>query len=137
MKKSVILIILGIYLLSIFVVGYFGMKVAVYDQKIYVDDIEIYDVQVDGKSLEIKEMDGKIYVTVPYTENLVVWILVKISPDDATDRKYKFIVEDNSSATVDNVGRLYFKKPSAITVTVKAADRNKISKSIIIFATEN
>ncbi len=137
MKKSVILIIVGIYLLSIFVVGYFGMKVAVYDEKIYVEDIEIYDVQVDGKSVEIKEHDGKMYATVPYTENLVVWIFVRTSPDNATDRSYKFFTEDNSSAHIDSVGRLYFTRPTAITVTVKAGDRNKISKSIIIFAKED
>lgn len=135
MKKSVILIILGIYLLSIFVVGYFGMKVAVYDQKIYVESIEIYDVQVNGSSIAIKESEsGMLYVTVPYSEDLVVWIFVKSYPDNATNKQCKFIIEDNLPyAEIDSVGRLYISQPTAVTVTVRATDQNKISQSIVIF----
>ncbi len=41
MKKSTIIIILIVYLASIVVIGFFGMKVKVYDKVLYVKTIEI------------------------------------------------------------------------------------------------
>ena len=137
MKKSVIISIIAVYLLSIFVVGYFGMNIAVYDVNVYVTDIEILKVTVDGEECEIKtNSDGEMYMSVDYTEDLVVFIHVKVNPDDATVNNVRFSIEENNTiATIDEEkGYLTFHKPGPVTVTIRATDQNKVVTSIIIRA---
>ena len=137
MKKSVIISIIAVYLLSIFVVGYFGMNIAVYDVNVYVTDIEILKVTVDGEDCEIKtNNEGNKSVSVNYTEGLVVFIHVKVNPDDATVNNVIFSIEENNPiATIDEEkGYLTFHKPGPVTVTIRATDQNKIVTSIIIRA---
>ena len=136
MKKSVIIAIIAVYLLSIFVVGYFGMNIAVYDVNIYVTDIEILKVTGDGEECEIKTNDAGKSVSVNYTEGLVVFIHAKANPTDATVKDVIFSIEENNAiATIDEEkGYLTFHKPGPVTVTIRATDQNKVVASIIIRA---
>ncbi len=54
MKKSTVVLILIVYLASIVVVGFFGMKVKVYDEISYVKSIE---VTVQAESAEMYEFE--------------------------------------------------------------------------------
>ena len=50
MKKSVIILIGIIYIASIFVVGFFGMKIKSFDTIIYITDIECTNENVTTKA---------------------------------------------------------------------------------------
>ena len=56
MRKSVIIMIGIIYIASIFVVGFFGMKVKVFETTVYITDIECTNENIKVKPDESKEI---------------------------------------------------------------------------------
>lgn len=109
MKKSTILIIFVVFLVSIFVVGVFGMKSVPYSEITYVEKIVPTQVTLDnGSVVEIQENSKGYYVYVPYKEKRVVMIDYEIVPNDATNRKLDVKIEnvnkDSDAEILDNGG---------------------------------
>lgn len=138
MKKSVILIILAVYLLSIVAVGFFGMKVTVYDETIYVTNIEIYGVTVDGDDMVLKDDSGTgvdQYCVIAYEEGLVAFINYRATPDNASNRDVTLFTDKESTcATVNRNGTVEFTAQGAVTVFIKATDGSGKINSVTIFA---
>ncbi len=128
MKKSVIFIISVIYLLSIFIVTLFGMKIKVDQFEIYMSDLQItnYD-KIDKK--------GNKVTTVYMDENVgVATFLVEYEykPENASyPDKIKFLLRNNikivdgqevNIATITDYGMVAFTRVGTVTVKVYAAD---------------
>ena len=113
MKKSVIILIGVVYILSIFVVSFLGLKIDAFEQVVYVERIEIIN-EVDGdackvsseKRICVKEDhdDGEKYFVVkydPFAEATVVTIDWRVYPDNATISDVSLIYdEDDPNFTI-------------------------------------
>ena len=133
MKKSVIITIGIIYIFAIVVVGFLGIKMRVYHEEIYVEEIKCissgykyYDPSTEIGAAAIKEgFEG--YITVNYQEGLKVELKCQVLPDNASNRElvyvgeknatnYKVVPNDDGTATVE------FLKSGVAVIIVRSAD---------------
>lgn len=128
MKKSVIFTISVIYLLSIFIVTLFGMKIKIDQFAIYMTDLQItsYDrISIKGvktKNLDWDELKG-------YSEFQIEY---EYKPDNATyPDKIKFALTDHIKvrdgaevqiATITSFGKVVFTSIGTVRVKVYATD---------------
>lgn len=130
MRKSVIVIIGVIYVLAIFAVSFFGLKTQVYNEKIYISDIEILNEDVK------QTKSGENYIVIDYDEDSPYFIIQrKIHPDDATSKVVEYIYDTtNPYATVDNTGVVTFLSAGAVTVYITAKDGSGVITTLKIIA---
>ena len=145
MKKSVILILIAVYVLSIGIVGTIGLNVRVFAPNVKPTSITITQIayldKVEDFKMGTKE-DGsqyKYFTQITTNESVLVFDLrYVIGPDDATDKTviYSFDPE-NPNIKVEN-GKLVFTKPQsgrpivAATVTLSPKENATISDSVYI-----
>lgn len=142
MKKSLVLTLVVVYVLSICVVGYFGLKVQVYRPTTYPESIEIIEVKDErtGKIVDIKndKVTGEKYVRLEnYTDNCSFIILFRISPDNTTDRKVNVTpskgrvcnVYQNSNQLISEV-QVVFKENDLVTINIVATSKESVGDSI-------
>ena len=130
MKKSVIILIAIIYIASIAVVSFFGLKYKVFEEEIFVEEIRILN-----EGLKENEEWGK-YVVIRKNEN-GEWryqIQCRVLPDDATNKKVKFAYDHQSKATVTDDGIVTFSEPDMVTVEIVPLDGSDVSAKITIIA---
>lgn len=131
MKKSVVILIGIIYVASIALVSFFGLKFKVFDQIIPVERIEILN-----EGLKENDMWGK-YAIVNPDENgdrryQIKW---RVYPDDASDNSVDFSYDlQNTVATIDEMGVVTFSKPGMIKITLIPKDGSDTSAVITIIA---
>ena len=125
MKKSVIILIGIIYLASIALVSFFGLKFKVFEEIIPVERVEILDDTLKPgnenfdfyKVIEL-DSDGKGRYQIKY----------RVYPDNATNQEVDFILtpmnsgDDSVPATIDENGVVIFDKQGAVIVSVVARD---------------
>lgn len=89
MKKSVVLVILAVYIVSVCIVGFFGIKIKQYYETVNVESIRITSVTDEqGNILEIgKTADEVSSVTIEAKKNTTVTFKVyyEVNPANATD----------------------------------------------------
>lgn len=96
MKKSVILTISIIYILAIVVVGFLGIALKVYNEKVYIE--KIVCITEGYQSIENDEYcDGEIKVE----KNQEIVIKCQVEPDNADSKKLRFDYDH------DEVGKLF------------------------------
>ena len=131
MKKSTIILILLIYIASIAAVGFFGLKVVSYYEVVIPEQVEITNEDLT----EITDASGKYkYIVLDYEEDLVYWLSWRVYPENAKQDVVFVYDEANTTATVDDVGRVYFNKKGTITITIKTAEFNTIYNKVKIIA---
>ena len=92
MKKSVILTIAVIYILAIVVVGFMGIRMQVYEEKVYVDEIvmltEGYKPYTKDTALGESKLNEGIdgYITKSFKEGLKVELKCQVKPDNADNK---------------------------------------------------
>lgn len=131
MKKSVVILIAIIYIASIALVSFFGLKYKVFEEEIPVERIEILN-----EGLKENTMWGK-YIVISPDENgeWVYQILYRVYPDNATNNKVEFSYDEQIKvATVDEFGVVRFTGPGVIKVQLIPADGSDVSASITIIA---
>ena len=130
MKKSVIVLIGVIYVLAVFAVSFFGLKTQVYNEKIYISEIEIINEDVKITS------SGENYVMFEYDESNPYFIIQrKIYPENATSKVVEYAYDEtNAFASVDNTGLVTFTSRGAITVYVTAKDGSGVITTLKIIA---
>lgn len=135
MKKSVVLVIVLIYIVSIVLVGFIGLKMKVYEENIYVERIVCKNDEfvLDENS----NISGKIFKT--YTEGLRVNIICEVIPENATNQKldyqceqsgdYNIIKESDGSITIE------FIKATTVDITFVTTDgsNKKLKVKVIAF----
>ena len=139
MKKSVMFLIGIIYLLSIFVVTFFGMKIAIDQFKVYMTEIEITNENM-------KVIDGEKYLIIKFDTvqgYTSLFIDYKTAPNDASNpEKISFRISGNEYvdnegvktiyATVTENGEVTFTRPGQVTITVSTEDGSRLSDSVNI-----
>ena len=101
-----------------------------FDEGIFVTEIEILN-----EDLKDHETWGK-YVVIRKNENgeWLYQIECRVYPDDATNKKVKFIYDQQSKATVTDDGIVTFSEPDMVTVEIVPLDGSDVSAKITIIA---
>lgn len=143
MKKSLVLALVVVYVLSICVVGYFGHNVRVYNPEVYPESIVITEViDIDNNSVSIKYFDdGSKYILIPkYSEGYTVKIRFQIHPDETTKKNVYFSytedvceVTEMTNEVISEIIVTFKKKPKSEKITIIATDRSNIQESLSIY----
>lgn len=134
MKKSLVLALVVVYVLSICVVGYFGLNVRIYRPTVYPESIEIIDV-IDDKTdsrveIKIDKADGSKYIRLTgYEEGYSLTIRYRFAPDETTKRDVYFTESVDgvcdvyqTSKQLISEAQIIFKQNRLVTVKVCSAD---------------
>ncbi len=86
MKKSTVLLLTLVFLASILIVGFFGMKSISYKETIYINSITPTDVTLstDEQKNINRDENGKYYVRVTYEPGMIVTVGYSVAPGNNT-----------------------------------------------------
>ena len=131
MKKSVVVLIGLIYVASIALVSFFGLKFKVFEEVIPVESIELLN-----EGLKHNDIWGEYVVIHPDEKGewryQIKW---RVHPDEATDNSVSFSYDhQNTCATIDEFGVVTFTEPGMISVTLIPMDGSDTSVTITIIA---
>ncbi len=157
MKKTIVIVILVVYIASIAVVNFFGLETKVFDGVTYVSEIQCNSVTVQNENsvtIEPERFGGKswfVFDFIPpeegtsYTddpESIInnpnaVQINYEVLPHlaDETGVKFEYDQESNAGAVVfHELSRTFvFLKPNrAVTITIRAIDGKNASTQIVL-----
>lgn len=162
MKKTIVIVILVVYIASIAVVNFFGLKIKEFDGVEYVQEIKCNSITVlsedpktygpygeaaEGGNTEfrfqfIEAPEGEKYTKDP--ESLaknpnVVSINYDVIPHLADDSKVEFIFEEESYVHFDEATKtfVFLKVNRSVTVTIRATDGSNVSTTIEIKSRRN
>lgn len=129
MKKSTILIILVVFVASVFVVGFLGIENVPYKEIVYVNQITptrvYFGRNTEEAEIKYDSQEDYFYVNFPYEEGLTVIIDYEINPNDATNRKVNVEIQNlnaDSDATIESSGAITLRNRGPICVVYRAAD---------------
>ena len=133
MKKSVVILILVIYLASVALVSFFGLQYKTFDEIIYTEKIEF--LNDDIKTMD----DGSLYAVVKQDESTGLWVYqikYRVYPDNATNSEVEYIYDKQKpGVTVDTTtGVVTFEERGALKVTIKPKDGTDISATVTLRA---
>ena len=134
MKKSVVILIALIYVASIALVGFLGLKAKTYNDIFYVESIEILnDYSVDRQT-------GNKYMSFnPKSDtDRSIKIDCRVLPDNSSDKKIIYaLANDCTTATIDENGILTFNenisKVISVTVYLYSNQNTTISDKIVVY----
>ena len=156
MKKTIVVIILAIFIASIALVNFFGLNIRIFDGQIYVSSIqcdtitfvgdnnkEIYPAYYGGKNLDIPVFEFDFIPDDPYTlENIdknpnVIMLNYEVLDHLADVKDVDFEYDDSQGVAIfyeDHPTQpfVFLKPDSAITITIKAIDGSNVSLQIRI-----
>jgi len=136
MKKSVLVLILLIYVASIVVIGFFGVQIGTFNVTLYVQDIELLNEEV---VLDTNGIDKYIVIQFQPYENEqdnpnYVQLMYKVYPEDATYRGVTFDHADNSKATVNGIGTVIFTGRTTLTIYITSTDGTNVREKVKVVA---
>lgn len=154
MKKSVLIIIGIIYVASIVVINFFGMKVFVYNKNIDVEQIVCLNKSDPEKGITVSTyrlIDGKetMLITInfdsPANKNLMTGTMLQLDlrvlPDNATKKQLSFTSSDSENVEFfkDENGQqtgliLFYNRASIFDVLVRSTDNSNITLQLKIKA---
>ena len=132
MKKSVIILLLVIYISAIVFVNFFGMEFLSYDQVVYVERVECINSDM------VPHSSGEyIWTKITYTEGVTYTIEHKVYPENATNNNVTYIYdEDNGIMTIDQYGIVRFSKPKKritdFTIKIRSLDGKDRETTIML-----
>lgn len=133
MKKSVIILIFLIYVASITVVGFLGLKASTYNEVIYVESLEILsDYSVD------RDTGNKYIIFRANGTAKSFQFECKITPDNASDKNIIYALDNNTKvASIDENGLLTFNvngsNPVSVKVYIYSHQNPTISDEIVVY----
>ena len=119
MKKSVAIAIAAVFFASIVIVGFFGMRIVFYNEKIYITEIRLTNPELKTRS------DGSQYMLFDYADGLTIPFTFEVLPNDATDRNAVevSIVSQSDEGVAEFIsGNLIVYKPGSFTVRAVSTD---------------
>lgn len=159
MKKTIVIIILAVYIASIAIVNFFGLQIRIFDGVTYVSNIQCDTVIFHGdnsKVLTPQQYTGKdkntpqfVFDFIPapegteYTNDIdsltnnpnVIQINYEVMPHlaDAANVRFEYDEEAGIAVYHELSGSFIFMKPNrSLTVTIRATDGSNVSTNIII-----
>ncbi|MBQ8761841.1 MAG: Ig-like domain-containing protein [Clostridia bacterium] len=127
MRKSVILVILIIYILSIVIVGFLGIKLKVYDENFYVEKITCTNTE----ARPVRGKDDECLIIISYRENLQYQLQFDVQPANATNKNLSYTSLNTNIATVNELGVVSFTSPGDVEVLVSTTDGSRLKYSVI------
>lgn len=144
MKKSTVLIVLVTFVLSVVLVGIFGMKVLSYNTRIYVKEIVPVGVTTSSNVAGVKcnnrrdekgdPIEGKYIVIVPYSDGLIVRIDYELTPADATDKDVSITPLGGADVVEVDGLSIRVKRIGSTTLLYRAKDGSNCSIEITLQA---
>lgn len=155
MKKSVMIIIGIIYVASIVVINFFGMKVFVYNKTIDVEQIVCLNKKDEEKGIVVSTFESyngetgtaiTIKFDKPANKNLMTGTMLQLDlrvlPDNATKKELSFTStasEDEVEFITDESGKqtgliLFYEPTSIFEVFVKSTDNSNVTLRLKIWA---
>lgn len=143
MKKSVVLIIGLIYIVSVVIVGFIGLQMRVYNPTIYVTDIVCTVTNFTPTELGedyMKKNGWDYYYVLPVTgDDITIEVRCRVIPEDATESLVDFFIDakDKDYVTLtysNNIASITFKEDSAYRIKVKSTDGTNVEK-VMMFRT--
>ncbi len=149
MKKSVVLTLIAVYILSICVVGYFGLKVKIFRPNVYAEQVVIKSIKNAetgedySKSIRINNKNEKsIRISKPDEKEMILVFVIDVYPDNTTNKELNLsfgtpdmceIVQGSPTggATAQEI-IIKFKGSSTVTFTAKDRGDGKISDTITV-----
>ncbi len=131
MKKSVIILIALIYIVSVALVSFFGLKAKVFNPIVYTESVELLNTDLKTND------EGERYVVVRPDENgeRKYQILYRVHPDNATEDGVIFSYDkDIDYVTIDEDGVVTFSQKGVVVVEIIAKDGSGAKATITIFA---
>ena len=130
MKKSVVIIIVLIYLASIALVSFFGLQFKVFEEVIPVEKVEI-----TNEGQKYSDQFGDYIVIKPDANGEYRFqIQYRVYPDEASNSEVDFAYEQVDYASVDAHGLVTFTAKGALKVRVIAKDGSNAEDTILILA---
>ena len=130
MKKSVIIIIALVFVISVALVNFLGVNHKIFDEVISVSEISFSDERIG-----IDEKTGEKYLVLSPDEsgNRIYQIQYVIGPENATDKNVLFAYDSqNGLASIDENGVVTFTRSGTIFVTITPADGSDCSDTLKI-----
>ena len=148
MKKSVIILIALIYVASIALVGFFGLKFKIFEEIVYPTGVELLnddlvDLREDLGLDEDAELLFDYYTYATKKDGVYKYqIEYKLLPENTTDTTVYYSYDEEAAAnagiTVDEFGVVTFTQQGALTIQlIPKTNGDAPSKRICIFATDN
>ena len=125
MKKSVIILIALIYIASIALVSFFGLKFKVFEEIVYVSDIELLNTDIkEANETQKAEFDYWVVIRPSVeTGERKYQIEYRVHPDNATNQEVDFVYDESiEGVTVDENGIVTFDRSGSVIVSVVAKD---------------
>ena len=140
MKKSVILILIAVYILSICIVGFLGLNVRLYAPTVKPEKIEITAVIYDNNKTvdyKVSEVDGKSVkrATINYKDGdtVTVELAYTITPDNATNKNVTYELQNTNPNIVINEGKITFTKPEKSNLPLGMTIRVRLDGNPIVY----
>lgn len=141
MKKSTILALVIVYIVSFLVVGLLGIAIRGYDPIIYVNDIEVSDPDNGAYMKKGNPTEGYDYwyTSVIHEDHISLRIKAKVMPENTTYPNLDFEVEMNDNYTftteegiygVVNFHDLAPADPVTCRIVIKSTDGKKFQKTV-------
>lgn len=142
MKKSVVLLISLVYIISVVIVGVLGLKMRVYDEVVYVTDIVLSIKGYEPLQKDF-EHEGRLinyYYFIEYTQDMKLEIQGNVEPVEATYSHVTYYIEKGledvvalETSTDNNIAVVTFHQPTWLDINVQSTDGKKLQKTMAIF----
>ncbi len=140
MKKSTVLIVVITFVISVVIVGVFGMQMMSYNTRIYVEEIVPTEVITSSNVSNVKiqksaEREGEYSVILPYSEGLAVRIDFEIDPADATDGNVELKATNSDAAELARIDGLtvHVLKVGTLRLNYRATDGSGAEITVYLF----
>ena len=134
MKKSVVILIFLIYVASIAIVGFLGLKAKTYNEVIYVEKLSILN------EYKVEQHTGNKYIVFDPAdgEEPSIKIECEVTPEDASNKKLIFKLDsDCNYATISEDGVLTFDDGittyKSVTVYIHSDQNTTISDKLEVY----
>lgn len=139
MKKSVVLLIGLVYIISVVVVGVVGIKLHIYDETIYVMDIECSIRGMEPKQVDFNYQGWHYdyyYVAYDCEPNVMFEVHSNVIPSNATNDHVRYYINENENVTLktnedSNIAFLTFKEEGSIDIHVSPTDGGSGKEKLI------
>ncbi len=132
MKKSVVILILVIYLASVALVSFFGLQYKTFDEVIYTERIEFLNEDIQENN------DGSYYARAKKDESTGLWVYqikYRVYPDNASNKEVDFQYDpQKTGVTVDTETGIVTFEGGVLEITIKPKDGTDISAVIKLYA---
>lgn len=127
MKKSVIVVIVSIFIASIVLISFYGIKIKSYNEQIYADEIEILNEEFNENTNAIVLLKNKNWTHIPFEYQ----IDLHVKPNSATNKSVSYTIDENPEYyTIDNKGLLTIKSETTFKVIIRTLDGSRLKKEV-------